>query len=82
VALAEDAETYPVTAGGNAPTNLTVAQLTEIYSCTVSAVGSYPANNWADLGGKPGPIDALLPPTTAGVTTGSRRSAWSRSRAA
>jgi ABC-type phosphate transport system substrate-binding protein len=60
VALAEDAESYAVSAGGNAPANLTVADLVGIYSCTIT--------NWDQVGGKNAPIEALLPPTTAGVT--------------
>ncbi len=60
VAIAEDAETYAVTAGGNAPTNLTRADLVGIYSCTYT--------NWDQIGGKNAPIEALLPPTSAGVT--------------
>src|SRR5262249_46639580 len=35
--------------------------------CTVPAKGSFPANNWGDLGGKNAPIVALLPPPTTGV---------------
>lgn len=60
VALAEDAETYAVTAKSNAPDNLTVAQLTGIYECTIT--------NWDQVGGKNAPIEALLPPSSAGVT--------------
>jgi ABC-type phosphate transport system substrate-binding protein len=67
VRLAEDAETYATEPGSNAPASLTPAQLAEIYSCTVPAKGSAPANNWADLGGKNAPIVALLPPPTTGV---------------
>ena len=60
VAIAEDAETYTVTAGGNAPTNLTLADLVGIYNCTYT--------NWDQVGGKNAPIEALLPPSSAGVT--------------
>jgi len=68
VPLAEDAETYAVEDNTNAPASLTIAQLTEIYSCEVPATGSETeANNWADLGGKPGPIDPVSPPSTTGV---------------
>ena len=59
VALAEDAETYAVTAGGNAPTNLTLADLQGIYNCTFT--------NWDQVGGKDAPIEALIPPSTTGV---------------
>jgi ABC-type phosphate transport system substrate-binding protein len=67
VRLAEDAESYATAATTNAPAHLSVAQLKQIYSCTVPAKGANPANNWADLGGKPGPIVALLSPTSTGV---------------
>ncbi len=64
VRLAEDAETYAVNKGGNAPTNLTTADLKAIYSCT--------ATTWGQVGvtgaAASQPIVALLPPTTAGVT--------------
>jgi ABC-type phosphate transport system substrate-binding protein len=59
VALAEDAETYTVTAGGNAPANLTLADLQGIYNCTFT--------NWDQVGGKNAPIEALIPPSTTGV---------------
>jgi ABC-type phosphate transport system substrate-binding protein len=67
VRLAEDAESYAVEPDSNAPSSLTPAQLAEIYSCTVPAKGSFPANNWADLGGKNAPIVPLLSPSTTGV---------------
>jgi hypothetical protein len=68
VALAEDAETYAVSSTTNAPASLTVAQLTEIYSCEVPATGAETAtNNWADLGGKDAPIVAAAPAATTGV---------------
>lgn len=64
VRLAEDAETYAVNAGGNAPTDLTTADLKAIYSCT--------ATTWGQVGvtgpAASQPIVALLPPITAGVT--------------
>jgi ABC-type phosphate transport system substrate-binding protein len=67
VRLAEDAESYAVSSVSNAPASLSAAQLAEIYSCTVPAKGSFGPNNWADLGGKAGPIVALLPPSSTGV---------------
>jgi ABC-type phosphate transport system substrate-binding protein len=60
VALAEDAETYAVTYHGNAPANLTLADLIGIYECTIT--------NWDQVGGKNAPVEALLPPSSAGVT--------------
>jgi ABC-type phosphate transport system substrate-binding protein len=68
VALAEDAETYAVSATTNAPASLTIAQLKEIYQCEVPATGAETAtNNWADLGGKDATIDAAAPAATTGV---------------
>jgi ABC-type phosphate transport system substrate-binding protein len=61
VALAEDAETYAVNANSNAPASLTIAQLNQIYSCTV------PDTNWSSLGGKDAPIDAYAPSSSSGV---------------
>ncbi|MGO8961515.1 MAG: hypothetical protein ACLQFR_29710 [Streptosporangiaceae bacterium] len=60
VAIAEDAETSTVTAGGSAPTNLTLADLVGIYNCTYT--------NWDQISGKNALIEALLPPSSAGVT--------------
>lgn len=59
IALAEDAETYAVTANGDAPKSLTLADLQGIYSCTIT--------NWDAVGGKNATIDALSPPSTTGV---------------
>ena len=67
VTLARDAVTYATSAVTNAPANLTTKQLTEIYSCTVQATGGHPANNWADLGGKSGTIDPILPQSGSGT---------------
>src|SRR6202034_4427622 len=68
VALAEDAETYAVSATTNAPHSLTIAELKEIYQCEVPATGAETAtNNWADLGGTAAPIDAAAPAATTGV---------------
>ena len=59
VALAEDAESYAVSAGGSAPASLTIAQLKNIYSCAVT--------NWSAVGGKNAAISALAPLATTGV---------------
>jgi ABC-type phosphate transport system substrate-binding protein len=67
ITLAGDAVTYATFPGSNAPTNLSTAQLGEIYSCTVPATGGHPANDWADLGGKPGTIKAFLPQSSSGT---------------
>ncbi len=67
IALAEDAETYAVSANTHAPHSLTIAQLKEIYTCEVPATGGNPADNWADLGGSAGPIEAAAPAATTGV---------------
>jgi ABC-type phosphate transport system substrate-binding protein len=63
VALAEDAEVYAINKGGNAPTNLTTADLQAIYSCKVSTWGQIPGTS-PSIASQP--IVALLPPTTAG----------------
>jgi len=65
VALAEDAETFAVNKGGNAPANLTTADLQAIYSCTARTWGQIPGTSPSIASD---PIVALLPPTTAGVT--------------
>jgi ABC-type phosphate transport system substrate-binding protein len=65
VALAEDAETFAVNKGGNAPTNLTTADLQAIYSCSATKWGQIPGTSPTIAND---PIVALLPPTTAGVT--------------
>jgi ABC-type phosphate transport system substrate-binding protein len=67
LALAKDAVTYATNSTSNAPTNLTTAQLAEIYTCTVPATGGNPANDWADLGGSPGTINPELPQTSSGT---------------
>jgi ABC-type phosphate transport system substrate-binding protein len=59
VALAGDAVTYATVSGSNAPSNLTTAQLTEIYECQVT--------NWGQVGGKNAPIAAYLPQTSSGT---------------
>lgn len=67
VALAKDAVTYSTAKNTNAPASLTAKQLGEIYSCTVPATGGHPANNWADLGGKSGTINPVLPQASSGT---------------
>ncbi|HWF81984.1 MAG TPA: substrate-binding domain-containing protein [Streptosporangiaceae bacterium] len=67
VPFALDAVTFATNAGSNAPSDLTTAQLAEIYTCTVPATAGHPKNNWADLGGKPGKINAQLPQTGSGT---------------
>jgi ABC-type phosphate transport system substrate-binding protein len=62
--LAGDAVTYatqPSASGkpSNAPTNLTTAQLTSIYTCKVT--------NWSQVGGKSAPIKAFIPQSTSGT---------------
>jgi ABC-type phosphate transport system substrate-binding protein len=67
VPFALDAVTYATNPNSNAPANLSTAQLAEIYTCQVPAKNGNPANNWADLGGKKGAIDAQLPQTSSGT---------------
>lgn len=58
--------TYPKTAGGtrfNAPKDLTTAQLTSIFNCSVT--------NWNEVGGKNAPIEPYLPQSGSGT-----RSFW------
>jgi ABC-type phosphate transport system substrate-binding protein len=59
VALAGDAVTYATVAGSNAPSTLTTAQLTAIYSCTDT--------NWGQVGGRNAPILPYLPQTSSGT---------------
>ena len=62
VALAKDAITYATNAGGNAPANLTTAQLNAIYTCTDTT--------WNQVGGKgTATIQAFLPQTGSGLRT-------------
>jgi ABC-type phosphate transport system substrate-binding protein len=67
VTLGEDAVDYSTSNTSNAPNNLSTAQLKEIYTCTVPAKNGHPKNDWADLGGKPGHIDAVLPQLSSGT---------------
>src|SRR5580658_1517606 len=59
VALAKDAVTWASNAGSNAPSNLTTADLANIYNCVDT--------NWSDFGGKNATIDAQLPQTSSGT---------------
>jgi ABC-type phosphate transport system substrate-binding protein len=63
VALAKDAVTYATRTaahgGTNAPGNLSTANLTKIYNCTVT--------NWKAVGGKNAPIKPFLPQTGSGT---------------
>ena len=63
VTFARDAITYATRiaakGGSNAPKNLTTADLTKIYTCSV--------RNWSAFGGKPGTILAILPQSKSGT---------------
>jgi ABC-type phosphate transport system substrate-binding protein len=59
VPLALDNVTYATLKGSNAPSSLTTAQLTAIYTCTVT--------NWDQVGGKDAPIAPLLPQPGSGT---------------
>ena len=47
--LAKDAVTYATTKGSNAPNNLSTAQLSEIFGCSIPAANGDPANSWGAL---------------------------------
>jgi ABC-type phosphate transport system substrate-binding protein len=57
--VAGDAVTYATQPGSHAPNNLTTAQLTAIYSCSVS--------NWSQVGGTAGKIIPMLPQSGSGT---------------
>jgi ABC-type phosphate transport system substrate-binding protein len=59
VNLAGDAVTYATQPGTNAPANLTTADLTGIYNCTIT--------NWSAVGGKSGTIVPMLPQNGSGT---------------
>ena len=62
VTVAKDAITYATNKTSNAPGNLTTAQLTKIYSCTVT--------KWNQVGGSSSAtIQAFLPQTGSGLRT-------------
>jgi ABC-type phosphate transport system substrate-binding protein len=67
VTLGQDAVTFSTSNTSNAPKNLTTAQLKAIYTCTVAGKNGHPRNDWADLGGKPGHIDPVLPQLSSGT---------------
>jgi ABC-type phosphate transport system substrate-binding protein len=60
-----DAVTYATTKNTNAPNNLTLAQLKEIFSCSVPMANGHNANTWGALLGskaKPGTADTAIDP--------------------
>jgi ABC-type phosphate transport system substrate-binding protein len=59
VTLAEDAVAYAVQPGTNAPANLTTADLTGIYNCSIT--------NWKQIGGKSGTIAPFIPLAGSGL---------------
>jgi len=52
VTLWRDAVTYSTTSNSNVPNNLTLAQLKEIFGCSIPAANGFPANTWGALLGK------------------------------
>jgi ABC-type phosphate transport system substrate-binding protein len=56
VPLAKDAITYATTSTSNAPTNLTTADLTNIFNCTYTTWGAVPGYTGPDPSGVPDPI--------------------------
>ena len=65
--LAGDAETYWTQPGSNAPTNLTTADLTGIYNCSITHWNQIPGNS----GGSSATISVFLPQNGSGT-----RSFW------
>ena len=59
ITLAEDAVDYAVQSTTNAPANLTTADLTGIYNCTIT--------NWKQIGGKNGTIAPFIPQPSSGT---------------
>jgi ABC-type phosphate transport system substrate-binding protein len=57
VGVAMDTVTYATNATTHAPPDLSTAQLAEIYTCRLT--------NWVQAGGKPGRINAQLPPASS-----------------
>jgi ABC-type phosphate transport system substrate-binding protein len=57
VGVGQDTVTYATNVTTNAPANLSTAQLAQIYTCRLT--------NWAQAGGKPGRINAQLPPASS-----------------
>jgi len=50
VIFAQDAVTYAGNSGGNVPSDLTPAQLTDIFSCDDTAGNGYPGGTWGSIG--------------------------------
>jgi ABC-type phosphate transport system substrate-binding protein len=70
--LWNDAVTYSSTKTTNVPNNLTQAQLTEIFGCTVPAANGFAANTWGALLGSGAKgasqaIDPVLPQSGSGT---------------
>jgi len=61
--LAGDAVTYATQPGSHAPTNLTTADLTGIYNCTITQWNQIPGNS----GGSSATIAAMLPQSASGT---------------
>jgi len=61
--LAGDAVTYATQPGSNAPTNLTTADLTGIYNCTITQWNQIPGNS----GSSTATIAAMLPQSASGT---------------
>jgi ABC-type phosphate transport system substrate-binding protein len=72
VTLAGDAVTYATTKGSNAPNNLSKAQLTQIFGCSVAAAHGFKAGTWGALLGAKAKnptqkIDPILPQAGSGT---------------
>jgi|SRR5215469_374130 len=70
--LWQDGVTYATTSNTNAPNNLTLNQLAEIFGCTVPAAHNFPANTWGALLGPSAKgasqaIDPVLPQAGSGT---------------
>jgi ABC-type phosphate transport system substrate-binding protein len=70
--LWSDAVTYATTSNTNAPNNLSLNQLKEIFSCTVPATSQFAANTWgallgASAKGASQAIDPILPQAGSGT---------------
>jgi ABC-type phosphate transport system substrate-binding protein len=63
ITLAGDAITYTTQPGTNAPPNLTAADLTGIYNCTITSWKQIPGNS----GGSSATIAAMLPQSASGM---------------
>lgn len=74
VKLAADVVTYATTKNSNAPDNLTLAQLADIFGCTVAAAHGDPAGTWGALlgskakkGSAKQKIDPVVPQSGSGT---------------